>query len=141
MYCLDDPILVVQTRTVHRDTPNRLIIPPTPNDIGIKPAIRMGQLDVPLTQALSPPPAVTTSDPLLALTAEVSVMVEAMVSGAATGSEASVRTRELIAIFGGFGAHHGGFEGAKAKDARDQGPKVRHVGDDDGRGCFTGIPV
>ena len=141
MYCLDDPILVVQTRTMYRDTPNRLIVPLTPNDIGIKSSIRMRQLDVPLAQALGPPPAVTTSNPLLALTAKIPVMVEAMVSGAATSSEASVRTRELKAIFGGFWAHHGGFEGAEAKDARDQRPKVGHVGDDDGGGCFTGIPV
>ena len=141
MYRLDDPILVVQTRTVHGDTPDGLIIPSTPNDIGVEPAIRMRQFDVPLAQALSPPPAIFTSDPLLALTAKISVMVEAMVRGAATGSKAGVRTGELVAIFGGFGAHHRGFEGAEAKDARDQGPEVGHVGDDDGGGCFTGIPV
>ena len=141
MYCLDDPILIVQTRIVHGDTPDRLIIPTTPHDIGIEPALLMRQLDVPLTQALSPPPAIFTSDPLFALTAKVSVMVEAMVRGATTGSKASVRTGELVAIFGGFGAHHGGFKGAEAKDARDQGPKVGHVGDDDGGGCFTGIPI
>ena len=117
MYCLDDPIFVVQARTMHRDTPNGLIIPPTPNDIGIEPTIRMRQLDVALAQALSSPPAVTTSDPLLALTAKISVMIEGMVCGTATGSEAGVRTRELVAIFGGFGAHHGSFEGAQAKDA------------------------
>ena len=141
MYGLDDPILVIQTCTMHRDTPDRLIIPPTPHDIGIKAAIRVRQLDVPLAQALSPPPPITASDPLLALTAKVTVMIDAMVSSAATGSEASVRTGKLEAIFGGFGAHHRGFKGAEAKDARDQGPKVGHVGDDDGGGRFTGIPV
>ncbi len=35
----------------------------------------------------------------------------------------------------------GGFEGAEAEDAGDEGPEVGHVGDDDGGGGLARVPV
>ena len=47
---------------------------------------------------------------------------------------------EAVAFGEGVGAA-GGFEGAEAEDAGDEWPEVGDVGDDDGGGGFTGVPV
>ena len=143
MHRLDDAILVVQSRALNRHAPDGLIfIPPAPHDVGIEAAVRMRQLDVPLAQAFGPPPAVVTTDgdPLLALAAEIPVVIDAVVGRAATGGDALIRGGDVEAFFGGVGAH-GGFEGAEAEDAGDEGPEVGDVGDDDGGGGLAGVPV
>lgn len=143
MHRLDDAILVVQTRALNRHAPDGLIvIPPAPHDVGVEAAVRVRQLDVPLAQAFGPPPAVvpTDGDPLLALAAEIPVVIDAVVGRAATGGGALVRGRDVEAFLGGVGAQ-GGFEGAEAEDAGDEGPEVGDVGDDDGGGGFAGVPV
>lgn len=148
MHRLDNPILIAQPGPLNRHAPNGLPVPPPANDIGVEPAIRMRQFDVPVSQALSAPSAAirptTASDPLLALAAEVAVVVETVVvRGAAAGRDARVGAGEVeavVVVFGGVGAG-GGFECAETKDAGDEGPEVRDVGDDDGGGGFAGVPI
>ena len=127
---------------MHRHAPNGRIVPPAAHDAGIEAAVRMRQLDVALPHALGAPPAIAAAaagDPLLALAADVAVVVEAVVDGAATGRDALVGGGEVEAV-GRVGAE-GGFEGAEAEDAGDEGPEVGHVGDDDGGGGFARVPV
>lgn len=148
MHRLDNPILIAQPGPLNRHAPNGLPVPPATHDIGVEPAIRMRQLDVSVSQALSAPPAAirptATRDPLFALAAEVVVVVETVVvRGAAAGGDARVGAGEVeavVVVLGGVGAG-GGFEGAEAEDAGDEGPEVGDVGDDDGGGGFAGVPV
>ena len=137
MHRLHDPILIVGAGPLDRHAPHGRVVPPAPNDISVEPAIRMGQLDVPLAHALRPPPAVTGArDPLLALAADVAVVIEGR---AATRVEALVGGAEVEAVRG-VGAV-AGLEGAEAEDAGDEGPEVGDVGDDDGGGGLAGVPV
>ena len=126
---------------------------PAPDDISIEAIVaRTRQLDVPVPQTLrgAPPAADIAStgarDPLLALAADVAVVIEAVVAVATGGQDALIvvvvvvgRKAEAVGVRAADGG--GGFEGAEAEDAGDEGPEVRDVGDDDGGGGFARVPV
>lgn len=139
MHSLHDVLLVV---SVHRHAPGRRrISAPAAHDIGVESTVGMRQFDVTLTHALGAPSAVGTAagNAFFALAADVAVVIEAVVSGATTGTDALLVGGEVEAV-GGVGAV-GGFEGAEAEDAGDKWPEVGDVGDDDGGGGFAGVPV
>ena len=141
MHRFHDVLFIVQAVRVRRHAPSRRIGPPASHDAGVESTISMGQLDVSLTHTLGAPSAIgggTAGDLFFALAADVAVVVEAMVGGAATGVDALVVGGEVEAV--GVGTE-GGFEGAEAEDAGDEGPEVGNVGDDDGGGGFAGVPV
>lgn len=138
MHRLNNAILIIDTRPLNRHSPHGGIIPPTADDISIEAAIRMGQLDIALADALITPAAIT-GDALLGLAADVSVVVEVVGGAAAGGGDDLVSGAEVEAV-GGVRAG-GGFEGAEAEDAGDEGPEVRDVGDDDGGGGLARVPV
>lgn len=139
MHGFHNAVLIIHAGIVDRHAPNGRVGPPAPDDVGVEAAVRVGQLDVPVAHALGAPAAIAPAgDPLLALAADVAVVVEAVVGGAAPGGDALVRG-EVEAVRG-VGAG-GGFEGAEAEDAGDEGPEVGDIGDDDGGGGFAGVPV
>ena len=141
MHSLHDLILIIHALGVDRHAPNRgLVVPPPPNDIGVEATIRMGQLDVALAHTLGTPAAIgAAGDPLLALAADIAVVIEAEVVRAAAGGDALVGRGDVEAVVGVRAG--GGFEGAEAEDAGDEGPEVGDVGDDDGGRGFAGVPV
>ena len=139
MHRFHNAVLIIHARVTNRHTPNGGAIAPAANDVGIEATFRMNQLDIPFTHTLGPPHAIAaTGDPLLALTADVTVVIEAMVDGAATGSDTLVRGGKVEAV----GVRTGGrFEGTEAEGAGDDRPEMGDVGDDDGGGGFAGVPV
>lgn len=140
MHSLHNVILIIHALAVRRDAPNRGVVPPTPDDVSVEPAIRMRQLDIALTHTLVTPAAIRAPcDPLLALAADIAVVIEAVVCIAAAGGDTLVGRREVEAV-GGVRAGRG-FEGAEAEDARDEGPEVGDVGDDDGGRGFASVPI
>lgn len=140
MHGFHDVILIIHALSAGGHAPNRRIIAPTADDVGIEPTSRVRQLHIALTHALITPSAISSpGDPLLALTADIAVVIEAMMGSAAAGSDALVGGKGLEAI-GGVRTG-GGFEGAEAEDAGDEGPEVGNVGYDDGGGGFAGVPV
>ena len=143
MHSLHDVLLVVQAVAVHRHAPGRRrISAPASHNVGVESTIGMRQFDITLAHALRAPSAIigtAASDAFFALAADVAVVIEAVVGGAAAGGDALVVGGEVEAV-GGVGAV-GGFEGAEAEDAGDEGPEVGDVGDDDGGGGFAGVPV
>lgn len=101
MHGFHNVILIIQPSILGRHAPNGRVVPPTPHNISIEPPVRMRELHVPFAHTLSPPAAVATpSDPLLALTADIAIMVDAMVSSASTGSDTLIRRGEVEAIRG-----------------------------------------
>ena len=118
MHSLHDVLLVVHAVPVHRHAPGRRRIgPPASHNVGVESTIRMRQFDITLSHTLGAPSTIgtTAGDSFFAFAADVAVVIETVVGGAATGTDALVVGGEVEAI-GGVGTV-GGFEGAEAEDA------------------------
>ena len=137
MHRLDDPLSVNEPAVlIGPPHPFLLILrsPPPRLDRGRIHVVRihMSHLHIgPLTR-----PSSRIRDPLLALAADISRVVEFLGLAARDGADFA-----LVETGFGFDGCRAGLEGAETQGAADEGPEVGDVDDDDGGGGFACVPV
>ena len=137
---LDDPLRATNRSVVVMEAPHSLLLILCRSLARLhRRRVRLVRVHVPQLHIIPPGlarPGARLRDPLLALAADVSRVVEMLHLAAGDGAGSAV----VEAVFG-FDARGAGFEGAEAEDAADEGPEVGEVDDDEGGGGFAGVPV